>query len=204
MTGRILIACERSGIVREACRSLGLDAWSCDIAPADDGSPYHLRGDVLAHLDDGWDLMVAHPPCTHLSSSGARWWPAKQEDGRQQRAINFVDALASCNIPRIAIENPVGILSTVWRKPDCIVQPWMFGDEATKTTCWWLVNLPVLKPTNIVGKGPRHVTRSGRSLPSWYNLPPSNPDRARIRSQTFPGMAQAIAAQWGPLSKVNP
>jgi site-specific DNA-cytosine methylase len=193
---RILIACERSGIMREAFRALGHDAWSCDVEPADDDSHHHLQGDVLAHLEDGWDMMVAHPPCTHLAVSGARWFKQKREDGRQDRALDFVRALLDAPIPRIALENPVSIISTHIRKPDCIVQPWMFGDEATKTTCWWLKGLPVLKPTNIVGKGERHVTRSGRSLPGWYNLPPS-PDRARIRSQTFAGMAAACAAQWG-------
>ena len=193
---RILIACERSGIMREAFRALGHDAWSCDVEPADDGSPYHIQGDVLAHLGDGWDMMIAHPPCTDIAVSGARWFKQKREDGRQERALDFVRALLDAPIPRIALENPVSIISTRIRKPDCIVQPWMFGDEATKTTCWWLKGLPVLKPTNIVGKGERHVTRSGRSLPGWYNLPPS-PDRARIRSQTFAGMAAACAAQWG-------
>lgn len=192
---RVLIACERSGIVRSAFRQLGVDAWSCDIEPDDNDSPYHIQGDVLAHLSDGWGLMVAHPPCTDLCSSGARWWPAKKADGRQARALDFVRALLAAPIHRIALENPVGCISTRIRKPDCIVQPYMFGDQATKTTCWWLKNLPVLVPTNVVGKGARHVTRSGRSLPSWYNLPPS-PDRSRLRSRSFPGMAQAIATQW--------
>lgn len=196
MSARILIACERSGVVRSAFRARGYDAWSCDLEPDDNGSPYHIQADVLDHLDDGWSLMVAHPPCTHLCSSGARWWPAKKADGRQARALDFVRALLAAPIHRIALENPVGCISTRIRRPDCIVQPYMFGDQATKTTCWWLKNLPVLVPTNVVGKGARHVTRSGRSLPAWYNLPPGNPNRARIRSRTFPGMASAIASLW--------
>jgi len=191
---RVLLACEVSGVVRDAFAARGFDAWSCDLLPTERPGQ-HITGDVLPHLGGGWSLMVAFPPCTHLSVSGAKHFSAKRADGRQQAAIDFFMALVNAPIPRIAIENPVGIMSTVYRKPDQIVQPWMFGDPFTKTTCLWLKNLPLLVPTQIVDKGARHVTKSGRSLPTWYNLPPS-PERATIRSRTFQGFASAMAAQW--------
>ena len=193
---RVLIACESSGTVRQAFRDLGHDAWSCDLLPADDDSDYHLWCDVREVLDKGWDLMIAHPPCTHLAVSGARWFHLKEKE--QNDALMFVAYLMDAKIPRICVENPVSIISTRIRKPDQIIQPWMFGHEATKTTCLWLKNLPKLVPTNIVGKGERHVTKSGKSLPVWYNLPPG-PDRWKIRSKTFEGIAQAMAQQWGNL-----
>jgi len=143
-----------------------------------------------------WDAMVAFPPCTHLASSGARWFGAKRADGRQQKIIDFFKALACADIPKIAIENPVGIMSTAWTKPDQIIQPWEYGHEATKTTCLWLKGFPKLRPTNIVGKGERHVTGGGRSLPKWYNLPPG-PDRGNARSETFQGIADVMGQQWG-------
>jgi hypothetical protein len=165
------------------------------LLPSPEGSPYHVQADVLVTAYHGkWDLMIAHPPCTHLAVSGARWFKDKQKE--QEQALWFVQLLMDAPIPKIAIENPVSVISSYIRKPDQIVQPWMFGDEATKTTCLWLKNLPKLVPTNIVGKGERHITKSGRSLPKWYNLPPSE-DRAMIRSTTFPGFAAAMAAQWG-------
>jgi hypothetical protein len=192
---RILVACEYSGIVRDAFRARGHDAWSCDLLPTDTvDKSFHVQGDVLNILSDGWDLMIAHPPCTHLASSGARWFKNKQAE--QEAAIKFVVDLMRAPIPRIAIENPVGVISRFIRKPEQIIQPWQFGHEATKTTCLWLHSLPKLKPTMIVGKGLRHVTKSGRSLPAWYNLPPS-PDRWKIRSTTFQGIADAMATQWG-------
>lgn len=193
---RVLIACESSGAVRRAFRKQGHDAISCDLLPADDGNRYHIQGDVLRRLGDSWDMMIAFPPCTHLAVSGARWFKEKQADGRQQQGIDFFMALANADVPRICIENPVGIMSTRWRKPDQIIQPWEHGHEATKTTCLWLKNLPLLQPTIVVGKGRRHITKSGRSLPEWYNLPPST-DRWKIRSATFQGIAQAMALQWG-------
>lgn len=193
---RILVACEYSGKVREAFRKLGHDAWSCDLLPADDDSEYHIQGDVLEVLDQDWDMMIGFPPCTHLAASGARWFAAKRADGRQQQGIDFFMALANADIPMIALENPVGIMSTEWRKPDQIIQPWQHGHEATKTTCLWLKGLPELQPTNIVSKGERHVTKGGKSLPKWYNLPPSK-DRWKIRSETFQGIADAMAQQWG-------
>ena len=192
---RVLIACEYSGAVRDAFIKMGHDAVSCDLLPTDVPGPHH-HGSVLDILNDGWDMMIAFPPCTHLAVSGARWFAAKRADGRQQQGIDFFMELANANIPKIAIENPVGIMSTQWRKPDQIVQPWQYGHEATKTTCLWLKGLPELTPTNVVGKGARHVTKSGRSLPEWYNLPPSE-DRWKIRSKTFQGIADAMAQQWG-------
>jgi len=192
---RVLVACEYSGAARDAFIRQGHDAMSCDLLPTDAPGP-HYQGDVRDILGDGWDLMIGHPPCDHLAVSGARWFKEKQADGRQQAGIDFFMMLAQAPIHRIALENPVGIMSTKWRKPDQIIQPWQFGHEATKTTCLWLKNLPNLTPTDIVGKGARHVTKSGKSLPEWYNLPPSK-DRWKIRSQTFKGIADAMAAQWG-------
>jgi len=190
---RVLVACELSGVVRDAFIERGHDAVSCDILPTEQPGP-HIQGDVLEILDDGWDLMIAHPPCTHLAVSGARWFKDKVEE--QKEALDFVRVLLDAPIPMIALENPVSVISTQIRKPDQIVQPYWFGDEATKTTCLWLKNLPPLEPTDMVGKGERHITKSGRSLPKWYNLPPS-PDRAKIRSATFAGFAKAMAGQWG-------
>jgi site-specific DNA-cytosine methylase len=192
---RVLIACEYSGTVRDAFAAAGHDAMSCDLLPTDAPGP-HWQGDVREVLGMGWDLMIAHPPCTHLAVSGAKWFYRKQAE--QAEALDFVRLLLEAPIPRIALENPVSIISTRIRKPDQIIQPYEHGHEATKTTCLWLKGLPHLTPTNIVGKGARHVTKSGKSLPEWYNLPPS-PDRWKLRSATFPGIAAAMAAQWGAL-----
>ena len=190
---RVLIACEYSGAVRDAFIRAGHYAASCDLLPSDSPLGDHYQCDVTAILDHDWDLMIAHPPCTHLSVSGARWFKGKQAE--QAAALDFVRQLLEAPIPRIALENPVSIISSRIRKPDQIIQPWMFGHEATKTTCLWLKGLPHLTPTNIVGKGARHITKSGKSLPKWYNLPPSA-DRWKIRSATFQGIADAMAAQW--------
>jgi site-specific DNA-cytosine methylase len=190
---RVLIACEYSGAVRDAFIRAGHYAASCDLLPSDSPLGDHYQCDVTAILDHDWDLMIAHPPCTHLSVSGARWFKGKQAE--QAEALDFVQRLLDAPIPRIALENPVSIISSRIRKPDQIIQPWMFGHEATKTTCLWLKGLSHLTPTNIVGKGARHVTKSGKSLPKWYNLPPSA-DRWKIRSATFQGIADAMAAQW--------
>jgi hypothetical protein len=192
----VLIACEYSGRVREAFRRRGHDAWSCDLLPAEDGSPYHIQGDVLWQIyqtvntpfsvNVGWDLMIAHPPCTHLAVSGARHFEEKRADGRQQEAINFFMVLANAPIPRIAIENPVCIMSSVWREPDQIIQPWQFGTGETKATCLWLKGLPPLIPTKIVsGRHPR------------VHLMPPGPDRWKERSRTDLGVADAMGAQWG-------
>lgn len=258
---RILIACEYSGTVRDAFKSQGHHAVSCDLLPTD-APGIHYQGDI-ADLLDGWepvqftagcfpldpvsgegtddsmcrtslldcgecqcigptmsgmeyaespsgiplarpsghphwDLMIAFPPCTDLAVSGAKHFAAKRADGRQQRALDFVRSLMDAPIPRIAIENPIGVISSQIRKPDQIIQPWQHGHEATKTTCLWLKNLPHLTPTNIVGKGERHVTSGGKSLPKWYNIPP-RPDRWKMRSTTFQGIADAMAAQWLPV-----
>ncbi len=180
---RVLVACEFSGAVRDAFARRGHDAWSCDLLPTE--SPgNHIHGDVFDILDEGWDLMVAHPPCTHLASSGARWFKNKQKE--QADAIQFVERLMAADISRIAIENPIGVLSTQIRKPDQIVQPWQFGHGETKATCLWLKNLPPLVPTNIV---------DGREA-RIHKLPPSK-DRWKLRSITYQGIADAMAAQWG-------
>ena len=194
---RVLVACEYSGVVRDAFLNAGHYAMSCDLLPCEStASGDHYQGDVRDILDHDWDLMVAHPPCTHLAVSGARWFKDKLPE--QALALEFVRLLLDAPIPRIALENPVSIISSRIRKPDQIIQPYEHGHEATKTTCLWLKNLPLLQPSNIVGKGARHITKSGRSLPKWYNLPPSV-DRWKIRSATFPGIAAAMAAQWGAL-----
>ena len=193
---KVLIACEYSGTVRDAFTRLGHDALSVDYLPSEtEGN--HIIGDVLDVIkSQSFDLRIAFPPCTHLAVSGAKWFAEKRADGRQQQAIEFVRTLLDAPIERIALENPVGVISTYIRKPDQIVQPHWFGHEATKTTCLWLKGLPPLMATNIVGKGERHITKSGRSLPKWYNLPPSI-DRWKIRSKTFEGIANAMAQQWG-------
>lgn len=182
---KVLIACEYSGAVRDAFIRAGHDAMSCDLLPTDAPGP-HYQGDVFDIIGDGWNLMVAHPPCTHLSVSGARHFAAKRADGRQQAAVNFFMALANTDIPRIAVENPVCIMSSLWRKPDQIIQPWMFGHGETKATCLWLKGLPKLTPTNIVDGREARVHR----------MPPS-PDRWKLRSTTYQGIADAMASQWG-------
>jgi hypothetical protein len=181
---RIILGCEFSGVVRDALRKLGHDAVSCDIIPGEGDGP-HIQDDLLKHLDDGWDMGIFFPPCTHLAVSGARYFAAKRADGRQQEGIDFFMALANAPIPKIAIENPVGIMSKKWRKPDQIIQPWQFGHGETKATCLWLKNLPLLVPTNIV---------EGREGRVW-KMPPS-PDRAKNRARTFSGIAKAMATQW--------
>ena len=183
---RVLVACEFSGIVRDAFRKRGHDAWSCDLLPSDNPSYRHIIGDVLMYIRYDWDMMIAFPPCTHLAVSGARWFKDKKKE--QRGAIEFFMALAEAKIPRIAIENPIGIMSTKYRKPDQIIQPWQFGHGETKATCLWLKNLPPLKPTNIV---------EGRT-PRAHHEPPS-PDRWKNRSRTYQGIADAMADQWGSL-----
>lgn len=187
---RVLVACEYSGTVRRAFRELDHDAWSCDLLPAEDHSEYHFTGNVESVLRYGWDLMIAHPPCTHLAVSGARWF--KDKPTEQAAALDFVRLLLDAPIARIALENPVSIISTHIRKPDQTVQPWQFGDSYQKTTCLWLKNLPPLQPTNVVSPG-EFVIHGGRKLPKWYS------NRTRARDKTFPGMAAAMAKQWGSL-----
>jgi len=182
---KILIACEYSGKVRDAFLNAGHDAMSCDLLPTDVPGP-HYQGDVKDIIGDGWDLMIAHPPCTHLSVSGARWFKEKQEE--QIQALEFVRLLLNAPIPKIALENPISIISSKIRKPDQIIQPWQFGHGETKATCLWLKNLPKLIPTNIV---------EGRDA-RIHKLPPSA-NRWKIRSETYQGIADAMAKQWGSL-----
>jgi hypothetical protein len=195
---KVLIACEFSGTVRDAFIAKGHDAMSCDLEPSSTPGP-HYQGDVFDILGDGWDLMIAHPPCTHLAVSGARHFAKKRADGRQQQGIDFFMALADCGIPKYAIENPIGIMSSVYRKPDQIIQPWQYGHDTTKSTCLWLNGLPLLKPTNIVDKGGVWVAKSGKRMSQWFYesslLQPK--ERERMRNKTFQGIADAMAAQWG-------
>jgi len=199
---RVLVACEYSGTVRDAFIALGHDAMSCDILPTEAPGP-HYQGDVRDILGDAWDIVVAFPPCTDICVSGAKHFAAKLADGRQQAGIDFFMIFANCSAPRVAIENPIGIMSSIWRKPDQIIQPFHHGHEARKSTCLWLKNLPKLIPTNIVSQGEIHVTKGGNRLPKWYNLPPSA-DRWKIRSATFKGIAEAMADQWSMPQTVRP
>jgi len=180
---KILIACEYSGTVREAFSKLGHDAWSCDILETEIPGN-HLQCDVREILGDGWDMMIAHPPCTHLAVSGARWFKDKKVE--QAEALEFVRLLLAAPIKRIALENPISIISSHIRKPDQIIQPWQFGHGETKATCLWLQNLPKLQPSNIV---------EGREQRIW-KMPPGE-NRWKDRSRTFEGIAQAMANQWG-------
>ena len=179
---KVLVACEFSGTVRDEFRAHGHDAWSADLLPSERGGP-HYQCDVRRVLDHGWDLMVCHPPCTHLAVSGARWFKDKQAE--QAEALQFVRDLLDAPIPRIALENPVSIISSRIRKPDQVIQPWMFGHGEVKATCLWLKNLPKLRPTNIV---------EGREA-RVHRMPPG-PNRWKERSRTFRGIAEAMADQW--------
>lgn len=180
---RVLAACEISGVVRNAFRAAGHDAYSCDFQS--DPSPFHLQTDVVTVLSEDWDLVISFPPCTHLSSSGARWWEEKRTDGRQGDAEAFFLRFVAC-APRVAIENPVGRMSTVYREPDQVLQPWQFGHGETKATCLWLRNLPALVPTDVV---------EGRE-PRIHHMAPG-PERSAKRSVTYAGIAAAMASQWG-------
>ncbi len=221
---RVLVACEESQTVCKAFRELGHQAFSCDLLPCSGGHPeWHFQCDVFKVIDCGWDLMIAHPPCTYITGSGVQWlshpddkhlpfygrrphpkYPSRRQD--MLDSVAFVKALSNAPIEYIAIENPVGLLSSRWRKPDQIVQPYMFGDEVTKTTCLWLKGLPMLTPTEIVGKGERTVFASGKSHPKWYAdalAAKTKEERQRIRSKTFQGIANAIASQWGKIEVLN-
>lgn len=180
---KILVACEFSGTIRNAFRIKGHEAFSCDLILSEDLSQFHLLGDVRNYLDSSWDMLIAHPPCTHLAVSGARWFKHKQRE--QQEALEFVRTLMMAPVERIAVENPVSIISTVIRKPDQIIQPWMFGHGETKATCLWLKNLPKLIPTEIV---------EGRE-PKVHHMAPSE-NRSKERSRTYKGIAKAMAEQW--------
>lgn len=191
---RVLVACEESQEVCKAFRALGHEAYSCDMQPCSGGHPeWHIQGDVLPLLKKKWDLIIAHPPCTDLAVSGARWFEEKRRDGRQQKSIDFFMAFANCECERVAIENPVSIMSSVWRKPDQTIQPWMFGHPEKKATCLWLKGLPLLKATNDVRDYMMTLPKSQQER--LHYLPPS-PERAKLRSKTFPGIAKAMASQW--------
>ena len=195
---KVLIACEESQEVCKAFREIGHEAYSCDILPCSGGHPeWHIQDDVLKHLDDGWDLMIAHPPCTHLAVSGARWFKeGRKPISLQEEALEFVKKLLNADIKHIAVENPVGAISSRIRKPEQIIQPYMFGDSFSKKTCLWLKNLPKLVPTNIVDKGEFTTYSSGRRMPTWYAKARGN---GKLRSKTFKGIAKAMAEQWGKL-----
>ena len=188
---KVLIACEFSGIVREAFRVRGHDAWSCDLLPSEIPGQ-HIQADVLDLLGQGWDLMIAHPPCTHLAVSGARYFAGKQAE--QAEALNLVRRLFYCDIPHVALENPISIISRLWT-PDQIIQPWMFGHKESKSTCLWLKQLPPLKPTNIIF----YEGMADNQTPSGQNKLGPSPDRWKIRSRTYPGIASAMADQWGSM-----
>jgi hypothetical protein len=195
---KILVACEYSGRVRQAFRDRGHDAWSCDLLPAEDDSPYHLDVDVLELMNEGWDMMIAHPPCTYLAVSGLHWngrIPGRAE--KTEEALKFVQALMDAPIDKIAVENPVSCISTRIRKPDQIIQPWYFGEDASKKTCLWLKNLPLLKETNRL-PGDSKTRRANQTASGQNNLGPSS-DRWKERSRTYQGIADAIADQWGIL-----
>lgn len=203
---KILVACEESQAVTKYLRQLGHDAFSCDILPCSGGhSDWHIQEDVFKVIEkERWDMMIAFPPCTHLASSGARHFKQKIKDGRQQEGVDFFMKLANADIDRIAIENPIGIMSTKYRKPDQIIQPYQFGDKAQKSTCLWLKNLPKLVPTNIVEKGEffEFVSKKGvkKRMPMWYykalKYAKTPQERSTLRSKTFKGIAKAMATQW--------
>lgn len=197
---KILVACEYSGVVREAFSKQGHDAWSCDLLDTDIPGQ-HIKGDVLEVLNQGWDMMIAHPPCTDLAVSGAAWFKEKIADGRQKKALDFVRALMDAPIRHIAIENPVSVISTYIRKPDQIIQPYMFGHMEQKKTCLWLKNLPLLTETNNVYEEMMKLPKNKRER--LHYLPPGK-ERWKERSKTFQGIADAIAEQWSFHYGANP
>lgn len=200
----VLIACEESQTVCKAFRERGFNAYSCDIQLCSGGHPeWHILGDVTPILELPWDLIIAHPPCTDLASSGARWFEEKRKDGRQQKSIEFFMMFTEVKCKHIAIENPIGIMSSCYRKPDQIIQPWQFGDNFQKSTCLWLRGLPLLEPAVTVKPDMEYKTwvdkKTGKTKrqPLWYFEAFSSKDRSKIRSKTFPGIAEAMADQWG-------
>ena len=204
---KILIACEESQAVCKEFRKLGYEAFSCDILPCSGGHPeWHLQQDIVPLLEKEWDMIIAFPPCTHLAVSGARHFAKKIADGRQQQGIDFFMLFANSKCSKVVIENPVCIMSSKWRKPDQIIQPYMFGDEAKKTTCLWLKGVPKLKPTKIVSQGKFYISPNGAKMASWSHDPVdengkkiayNSPEIKILRSKTFPGIAKAMAEQWG-------
>jgi site-specific DNA-cytosine methylase len=209
--GKILVACEESQAVTKELRALGLEAFSCDILECSGGHPeWHLQQDVTELLKQKWDMIIAFPPCTYLTVTGNRWFniqrygekAIKRHQDRAE-AIDFFMMFANADCERIAIENPVGVMSSEWRKPNQIINPFQFGDAFEKKTCLWLKGLPNLVPTNIVEPPKRTEFKSGKTMPAWYaeawKLPKA--ERAKLRSKTFPGIAKAMAEQWGQLVK---
>jgi hypothetical protein len=195
---KILIACEFSGVVREAFTKLGHDVTSCDLEPTSLPGK-HYQGDVNDIINDGWDMMIAFPPCTHLAVSGARHFEQKRKDGRQQQGIDFFMSIVNAPIPKIAVENPIGIMSSIYRKPNQIIHPYHFGHQASKSTCLWLKELPLLNHTNVVSKGEFVTFPSGKRMTKWYADSAKNNavTRTKIRNTTFQGIADAMADQWG-------
>lgn len=206
MIMKILLACEESQTVTKELRNLGHEAYSCDLLPCSGGHPeWHLQQDVTELLKQDWDMIIAFPPCTYLTVTGNRWFNVEKYGGKaiqrykdREDAINFFKMFVDCKCEKVAIENPVGVMSSVWRKPDQIVNPYQFGDPFEKKTCLWLKGLPKLEPTNIVQPPKRKEFASGKTMASWYNdafaLPKE--ERARMRSKTFEGIAKAMAGQW--------
>ena len=196
---KVLVGCEFSGVVRDAFLERGHDAWSCDLLPCEADPSRHIQGDVLSVISDGWDLAIFHPPCQYLSSSGMHWTTRGIRDKKHtEDALKFVELLLAAPIPRIALENPVGAISTRIRKWDQIIQPWFFGDDASKKTCLWLKNLPPLADTNRLPGDSK--TRRANQTPSGQNKLGPSADRWKLRSATYPGIAAAMADQWGGLS----
>ena len=209
--GKVLIACEESQTITKEFRALGHETFSCDILECSGGHPeWHLQQDVTELLKQKWDMIIAFPPCTYLTVTGNRWFNIERYGEKainrhqdRKEAINFFMLFAVSACKKIAIENPVGIMSSEWRKPDQIINPYQFGDAFEKKTCLWLEGLPCLEPTNIVEPPKRKEFKSGKTMPSWYadawKLPKD--ERAKLRSKTFPGIAKAMAEQWGSLLK---
>ena len=199
---KVLVACEESQAVTIEFRNHGHEAYSCDIVPCTGGHPeWHLQQDVVPLLKQKWDMIIAFPPCTHLAVSGARHFAKKVADGRQQEGVGFFMLFTNVACPRVSIENPIGIMSTKWRKPDQIIHPFQFGENSTKSTCLWLKGLPKLIPTNIIVPE-KHTTKTGKVYDKWWFdtcLIQDLTERASIRSKTFPGIAKAMAEQWGAL-----
>lgn len=200
----VLVACEESQAVTTEMRNLGIKAYSCDLLPPSGWHPeWHIQTDLLTIINDGWDAIIAFPPCTYLTVSGNAWFNVDKYGQRaikrmkkREEAIEFFMSIANADCDYIAIENPVGIMSTVWRKPDQIIQPYFFGDPYEKKTCLWLKGFPSLKPTNIVKPEQRKKFKSGKTMPSWFDKW-SVKERSMMRSKTFPGIARAMAMQWG-------
>lgn len=206
---RVLVACEESQAVTKEMRKIGIEAYSCDILPCSGGHPeWHLQEDVISLLNKEWEMIIAFPPCTYLTVTGNRWFNVEKYGDKaikrmhdREKAIGFFLDIAGAKCDRIAIENPVGIMSTVYRKPDQIIQPWQYGEPYEKKTCLWLKGLPLLKSTKIVKPEKRIEYKSGKTMPAWYaeawKLPKE--ERSKLRSKTFPGIAKAMAEQWGTL-----